>query len=425
MNFEASELASAGPARESSISLCGVGRAGARLVRQLAGSFSGTIWTVDTETEAKGSAPEGIGRVELGERTTRGLGCGGDAAYAQRIAEAEVARIQPRLGPGLLVLVAGIGGGVGAGISPVVARLAREAGAIVVAVVVEPYEFEGGLRQRNAEQCLITLQGACDAVIRVSNQAVARLTPELTAIQALMDLADRHVVGVIGGMLGLLHRSSLVPVGLAELERWARGRQAQGVAAFAEAEGAERIQRVWEDLLQHPFLQPSVRLTDAGGTLVHVVGGSDLRMDELEWLQKELSQWCPRAQILLGAGIDSDSSGTVRVFLLAVRDGVGLPLPPSAPGLETAGGRPAPAPIKTLLFEDTPPAGDSRIGGLDLNAESREARNRSAQAARKVQQQQFNFIPPWTGRFDSAEGTLHQGENLDEPTFVRRGVKLN
>lgn len=425
MNFQAPELLPAKSARDSSISLCGVGRAGARLVRQVADSFPGTAWTLDTESEVKGQASEEIGRVELGERTTRGLGCGGDAAYAQRIAEAEVARIQSRLGPGLLVLVAGIGGGVGAGISPVLARLAREAGAIVVAVVVEPYEFEGGLRQRNAEQCLIALQGACEAVIRVSNQAVARLTPELSAIQELMDLADRHVARVLGGLLGLLQGSSLVPVGLAELERWARGRQAQGVAAFAEAEGAERVQRVWDELTQHPFLQPAVRLTDAGGTLVHVVGGPDLRMDELEWLQNELRLRCPRAQILVGAGVDPELSGKVQVFLLAVRDGVGLPVATSAPGLESAGGRPAPAPIKTLLFEDAPLAGDSRMGGLDLTAESREARNRSANAARKAQQQQFNFVPPWTGRFDSAEGTLHQGENLDEPTFVRRGVKLN
>ncbi|MBN9689850.1 MAG: hypothetical protein J0M24_06400 [Verrucomicrobia bacterium] len=425
MNFQAPELAPARSAHDRSVSLCGVGRAGARLVRLVAGSFSGSAWTVDTESEAKSQATEDIGRVELGERTTRGLGCGGDAAYAQRIAEAEVARIQSRMGPGLLVLVAGIGGGVGAGISPVVARLAREAGAIVVAVVIEPYEFEGGLRQRNAEQCLITLQGACDAVIRVSNQAVARLNPELSAIQELMDLADRHVARVISGLLGLLQRSSLVPVGLAELERWARGRQAQGVAAFAEAEGAERIQRVWEDLIQHPFLQPSNRLTDAGGTLVHVMGGPDLRMDELEWVQRELRQRCPRAQVLVGAGVDPESTGKVQVFLLAVRDGVGLTAATNVPGLESAGGRPTPAPIKTLLFEDAPPAGDSRMVGLDLAAESREARNRSAQAARKAQQQQFNFVPPWTGRFDSAEGTLHQGENLDEPTFVRRGVKLN
>lgn len=425
MNFQTPNLAPSKSTRDSSLSLCGVGRAGARLVRKVAGSIAGSAWTVDTESEAKGQAIEGIGRVELGERTTRGLGCGGDAAYAQRIAEAEVARIQSRLGPGLLVLVAGIGGGVGAGISPVVARLAREAGAMVVAVVIEPYEFEGGLRQRNAEQCLITLQGTCDAVIRVSNQAVARLTPELSAIQELMELADRHVARVIGGLLGLLQRSSLMPVGLAELERWARGRQAQGVAAFAAAEGEERIQRVWEELIQHPFLQPSIRLTEAGGTLVHVVGGPDLRRDELEWLQNELRQRCPRAQILVGAGTDPELAGKIQVFLLAVRDGVGLPVPTNGPGLESSGGRPAPAPIKTLLFEDAPPAGDSRMGGLDLTAEGRDARNRSAQAARKAQQQQFNFVPPWTGRFDSAEGTLHQGENLDEPTFVRRGVKLN
>jgi len=407
------------------LTVCGVGRAGARILQQLAPTLPGCgLWALDSEVQATPPDPL-ISRLEIGARMTRGMGCGGDALYAQRAAEAELARIQERVRPGLFVLLAGIGGGVGAGMSPVLARLARQAGALVVAVVIEPFDFEGGLRHRNAEQCLVALQGTCDAVIRVPNQAVAGLSPETTAVQELMALADQHVVQVVEGLLRLLRGPSLIPVGLAELERWARGRQAEGVAAFAAAQGPERVQTLWTALEQHPFLQPASRLEEAGGVLLYVVGGPDLRLDELELLQQELRRCSPRAQILVGAGLDSSVGGRLIAFLLAVRDGVGLPPTTSERGMELAQQRPTP--VKSLMFEDANRSGDSRGTGLDLSSMVRDTgRQRvSLAGSRKAQQQQFNFVPPWTGRFDSAEGTLHEGENLDEPTFVRRGVKLN
>lgn len=425
MNPEPNASSSSPHSVSSGISVCGVGGAGARIVRLLTALPHGVeCWTLDTEREPPGLA--GVPRLEIGFRLTRGQGCGGDTTQAQQAAEAELARIKERLRPGLLILVTGTGGGVGAGMSPVVARCAREAGALVLALALEPFDFEGSLRRHNADQCLGALQGASDAVLRLPNQAITRLAPDTTAFGDLLSVANGHAVQVVEALVRLLCESTFSPLGFAELERWARGRQAEGVAAFAAAEGPDRIRELWTALEQHPFLQPAGRLEQAGGVLLHLQGGSDLRLDELESVHQSLQRHCPRAQILVGAGVDPTVTGRISAFLLVVKNGVGLP--------KGAADRQAPAeiyrpvPMNPLIFEDAPASGSIAAGrsGLDQPLKPLTSSRAVANASgRKPQQQQFNFVPPWTGHFDPAEGTIHGGENLDEPTFVRRGVKLN
>ncbi len=416
---------STSPARPVSdwIGVCGVGGAGARIVHHLTDLPHGVeCWTLDTDLQPPGR--NGIPRLEVGFRLTRGQGCGGDTSQAQKAAEAELARIKERIRPGLLILVAGVGGGVGAGMSPVIARCARETGALVLALALEPFEFEGRLRRHNADQCIGALQASSDALIRLPNQAVTRLIPETTPFVDLLPAANRYAVQVVEGLLRLLRGPTLAPIGFAEIERWARGRQAEGVAAFASAEGPERAHELWTALEQHPFLQPASRLEQAGGALLYVLGGSDLHLDELESVHQGLQRHCPKARILVGAGVDSAASGRISAFLLVVKDGVGL--------LNGAAERDVPpviyrsTPTKPLLFEDASESDPPARSGLDQPLKPPTS-NRSAAAAsgRKAQQQQFNFTSPWTGHFDTAEGTVHCGENLDEPTFVRRGIKLN
>lgn len=403
----------------------GLGGAGGRIVSGLVELAPGTArFRVDTEVLAPADGGE-EDRVILGRRQTRGLGCGADLQLAQKIAESEVALLKERIQARLVILVAGIGGGVGGGMSPVLARCAREAGSLVVGVLIEPFDFEGGLRRHNAEQCRIALQAGCDVVVRLSNQAVVGLAPETSEIRDLTSLADRLAVRVIDGLLRLLRGPALIPIGLAELERWARGRQSEGVVAFASARGEDRVRRLWADLEGHPYLAHAGRLAEAGGVLLHVTGGAGLTLTELNHLEAETRRVSPRAQVLVGATVDETLGDEISALVLAVRDGVGLPPVSTERSTEPAGQRVVVP--RTLVFEDAPRSGLS--GGTlpepgSLPRES--SRGRPAAAAkRKAQQQQFEFVPAWTGRFDRAEGTLHEGENLDEPTFVRRGVKLN
>ncbi len=421
MNTEFQPTANPAKPAAEDIVLCGIGGAGGRILGLIQAEPEAARRCVfDTETVSSGP---GVTHLALGGRLTRGLGCGGDTQHAQKIAEGEVGRIKDQVRSGLAVLIAGAGGGVGGGMSPVVARCAREAGALVVAVVIEPFDFEGGLRRHNADQCRTSLQSACDIVLRLSNQAIARIAPEVAGVRELQSLADAQAAGVVSSLVRLLRSPALVPVGFAELERWARGRQSEGVVASATASGGDRMRTLWSRLEQHPYLQSGGTLREAGAVLLHVTGGADLRLDELTELETELRQACPRAQALVGAAIDEHAGDSISGFLLAVRDGVAFPATAAVRNVEPIGTRSSP--VRALVFEDAPRA--SSMGTVpDLSAGAREStRSRGTGSRSKAQQQQFDFVPAWTGRFDRAESTLHEGENLDEPTFVRRGVKLN
>jgi len=308
---------------------------------------------------------------------------------------------------------------------PVLVRLAREAGAFVVAVVVEPFDFEGPLRRRNSEQCLGTLQGSADLVIRVSNQAMVRLHPESTLVHDLLRHADEHLNGVLEALVRMIQGPSLVPVGIADLERWTRGRLAHAVAAFSEASGDDRVGRLWAGLVEHPFLETPARFAEANGVLLHLTGGQDLRLEELEWLHHQIHRHCPRAQLVVGAGSETRGSGVIRAFLLSVHHSGGLH---AAPAAATSVTYPAVRSQSSdrLQFEDVPLATDSPGRSVTPIPGTRTpSRVRTPAAGSKEAQQQFNFIPAWTGRFDPAEGTYFRGENLDQPTFVRRDIGLN
>jgi cell division protein FtsZ len=409
----------------SSITICGVGGMGSRLVRRLDPVPGSRFWTLDTEMPAEGGFTPGPSAVVVGRTVTRGLGCGGDLPHAQRIAEEDAESIRGQVSSGLLVVLLGGGGGAGAGMGPVVVRLAREAGAFVVAVVVEPFDFEGPLRRRNAEQCLAALQGSADLVIRVSNQAMVRLHPDSTLVHDLMRHADGHLAAVLEALVRMIQGPSLVPVGVADLERWTRGRLAHAVAAFSEASGEDRVGRLWAGLVDHPFLETPSRFAEASGVLLHLTGGQDLRLEELEWLHHQIHRHCPRAQLVVGAGSEARGSGVIRAFLLSVHHSGGLhaapavatPVTYATPKVSSAG---------RLQFEDIPSATDSQGRNVTPVPGTRAStRVRTPVEGSKEAQQQFNFVPAWTGRFDPAEGTYFRGENLDQPTFVRRDIGLN
>ncbi|MBM3902197.1 MAG: hypothetical protein FJ379_08915 [Verrucomicrobia bacterium] len=408
-----------------SVTLCGVGGMGAHLLRRLDSSPGSRLWTLDTEVPAEGGYGQGPSPVVVGRAVTRGLGCGGDPAHAQRIAEEDAESIRAQLSSGLLVVLLGGGGGCGSGMGPVVVRLAREAGAFVVAVVVEPFDFEGPLRRRNSEQCLAALQGSADLVIRVSNQSMVRLHPESTLVHDLMRHADEHLVGVLEALVRMIQGPSLVPVGIADLERWTRGRLAHAVAAFSEASGEDRIGRLWSGLVDHPFLDASARFAESSGVLLHLTGGQDLRLEELEWLHHQIHRHCPRAQLVVGAGSEARGSGSMRAFLLSVHHSAGLQATPAAtPSITYAATKVSSA--GRLQFEDVPSSTESPGRSVTPVVGTRTGtRVRTPATKPSEAQTQFEFVPAWTGRFDPAEGTLFRGENLDVPTFVRRDIGLN
>lgn len=419
------------PAVAPVVRIIGVGGAGGRLAHALSPMDPQVpALAVDTDAWALRRL-DGIPTVTVGDSVLRGLGCGGDALQATTVAEHDQARLKSLVsGSGLLVLMVGLGGGAGSGIVPVLARLARDCGWVVVVIGTVPFEFEGPLRRANANQGLTALRSAADLVIPISLQGLMRSAAESARAEELLRWANDFVVGVARELLRMLSGAPLIPLGIADLARVFRGRQTEGGAAAVEASGELRSSEVWDLLCAHPLLRSPNALTEAGVVVLQVAGGPDLKIEELEWLEKRVQDAAPRAQVLLGAVTQPALAGRLTALLVLAPD-AGIQALASASGAaaDTAAERsPASRAARTeaLMFEDLVPAslGAEGRGGGGLSGRGGAGGGKTRAGARNFQQQ-FDFAPRWRGRFEGVEGTLRGGENLDEPTFARRGVKLN
>lgn len=433
--FESISLAGAASAPGTEFLVVGTGHAGGAIVERLtaAGLAGARFLVADTDLLALNQ----LGVAEktlLGAKIARGEGCGNDLARGVQSAEAEAARLKDLFqGVRLVCVIAGVGGGVGGGSAPVIARLARETGALVLAVAVLPFQYEGPLRHANAAQGLQSLRAAADAVICVPNQGVAKMLDEKTRVTEVFAAANDLVAQSVASLWRLLHRPSLNALGFADLERLLRGRHAESVCATVEAHGPNRVREALEKLQAHPFLQAGCMLAEADAALLAVAGGTDLRFDELQEVQNQLERLCDHAQVITGSAVDPALDGRLVITVLATRGGAAA----SAETPRAAAAR-SPAAAETPMQFEAPVADDpvpSRFGSKfippppELNdTQKHELMNRQLKKPlrrKKTTQTLFNFEVVSVSRFAQTEPVRRNGENLDEPTYARRGIALN
>ncbi len=432
------------PAPRTGFLVVGVGRAGGAIAELLAaaGLDGARFAAVDTDSTALGRLQR-TENTAIGARLTRGEGCGNDLARGAQSAEQDIARLRKVVeGVRLVCIVAGIGGGIGGGAAAVVARVAREAGSLVLGIAVLPFRYEGPLRHSNASEGLQALRAASDAVICVPNQGVAAMLDERTLVTEVFDAANVMVAQSVESLWRLLHRPSMNPLGFADLERLLRGRHAESVFAAVETRGPARAREAVEKLRTHPFLQAEQMLVDADAALLAIAGGNDLRFDELQEVQDQFQRLCEHAQVVTGSAVDPALEGRIVVTVIATRGGASpLAAPQTAMPAQTkthpANEASAPSDEPPMRFESI--AGDdlptNRSGSKfippapDLtDSQKRDLVHRQIKnkhQRKKTTQTLFNFEVVSVSRFAQTEPVKRNGENLDEPTYARRGVALN
>lgn len=413
--------------------LCvGVGRAGHNLTQALAGRALAGIRLKSLGTaEFPASAP-GVDLVPFGHDITRGFGCGGDLAHGRQAAEKDLGLIREAVrGAKVVVLLAGLGGGTGGGAGPLVARAASEAGALVIALVTTPFSFEAPLRHGNAKAALQSLRAAADVVLCLSNTAASRMLDEKTRLPEVMANSNAIIGEALSGIWRMMNCPGLVPIGVGTMERMLRGLHGESSFATVEGRGDNRAREAFELLQRHAFLQGDCSPGEAEVVLVNIATAGDLRLDELEWLQRQFQGWCERARLVVGATDDPMLNGRLSLTTVAARTGI-APVVSSVPALVAA--EPAPR------YEASAPGAPVILDGLDLDTGAplratglfqsagevpRKGAPAKAAGKRKAEQQNFNFDFVSKGRFEHTESTFHDGQNLDEPTFLRRGITLN
>ncbi len=247
----------------------------------------------------------------IGKSLTRGLGAGGSPETARKAAEIDREELQRLLaGKNFVFLTAGMGGGTGSGASPIVAEVAKEEGAIVVAMVSFPFEAER-MRRRKAAESIEELRNVTDTVIVLENDKLLKYAGNLPVNDAFKTM-DMLIASTILGIAETITKPSLVNLDFADLKAvMAEGGVA--VMLIGETTKAEnKPEALVSDALSHPLLEADYR--GAKGALIHITGGSDLTMKETNDIVELLTYDLNRdANVIWGARINDDYSGKARV----------------------------------------------------------------------------------------------------------------
>jgi cell division protein FtsZ len=303
------------------IACLGVGGAGCNCINRLATSGIRSARTVAINTDGKHLNMIKAGKkILIGRTITRGLGAGGDIELAKKCAEVDRDMLKKEIGENELVfLTAGMGGGTGGGAAPIVAELAKDMGAIVVAIVTYPFALER-VRLKKAQASLQALVSKCDTVVVIDNNRLASYVPNLP-INKAFELADSITTRAVTGISDTITFPSLMNVDFADVRAVMQG-GGLSLISLGEGTGHNKVDDVVKDTLAHPLLD--VNYEGAKGCLLHLEGGPDLTLgDAIRTGEKMTESFDSVANVKIGARINP--SCTEKIRATAIITGVKSP----------------------------------------------------------------------------------------------------
>jgi cell division protein FtsZ len=412
------------------IKIIGVGGAGVSLLDTLnSEEFTGASFVAVNTDAPSLAASSAMVKIHLETKLLRGLGTGGDAERGQTIAEEQFSTLKTACaGADVILIISGLGGGAGSGISPVLARAAKETGALVLAFVTLPFPCEGNRRQQQAQQSLEQLKSVADGVICLPNQKAFKLIDENTSVLDTFRITGGLLVEGVRGVWQLLTRPGLIQIHFDDLCALVRNRHSESSFAFVEASGAGRSREIVEKLLAHPLLDEGRALMESDVVLVSLMGGKDLTMAEVNRVMEQIGRHCEHAQIIMGAAVDMRMKDRLSVTVIAAKHNAAAATGSPAASVPAASGDEG----GQMTSRGATARSGARCGtpAPTFNLEQREQllakhAGRPRKGNSKMRQEQLPLAIISKGRFDKSEPTVHKGEDLDIPTFVRRGVALN
>ena len=301
----------------ANIKVIGVGGGGVNAVdRMIQDGLAGVEFiAVNTDGQSLVKS-EAETKLDIGREVSKGLGAGADPSVGKRAAEENVEVIQSALeGADMVFVTAGEGGGTGTGAAPVVAKVARDLGALTVGVVTRPFEFEGAQRANNASMGIAELRQAVDTLIVIPNDRLLEIAEEdLTIIEAY-HLADEVLRSGVKGISDLITIPGLVNLDFADVKAIMKD-AGTALMGIGSASGEDRAVRATESAISSPLLEASI--DGAHGVLISFLAGADFGMKELASASKMVKEAVdPNANIIVGQIIDESLGDEVRVTVIA------------------------------------------------------------------------------------------------------------
>jgi cell division protein FtsZ len=443
------------------VKVVGVGGAGSNILDRvmLDGIEAADLVAINTDVQSL-TASVAAHKVQLGRNLTRGLGSGGDPELGYAAAEEATDEIRSVLQGGTVIfLCTGLGGGTGSGAAPLVAQIAKEEKALVLAFAAVPFSFEGRRRCAQAEESLTRLRAVCDAVVCFENDRMAEITLPRMGIHEAFAAADLTVSQSIRSVAGIMQRPGLLHIGFDDVCTVLRNGDARALFGYGEAEGENRAHDALAKALKNPLMNRGALLEDAFDAIVHICGGANVTLGEVQIIMEELNRHInDQTQLFMGIGIETRMGNRLSVSILSSL-GHGAEKPVAVRRQRTIHPvEPAPQPDvkpepwKPAVVPESPPKAASeeqpvsteRAPERDADelmlprTESEPHKPAHARSAAKAEskapstapkkveakQETLQFEPISRGRFEKSEPTIIDGQDLDVPTFLRKNVRI-
>ena len=324
----------------ATIKVVGVGGGGCNAInRMIAEKIRGVqFMAVNTDAQAL-LASNAEQRMRIGERLTKGLGAGGDPERGFKAAEESREELSMLFqGADMVFVTAGMGGGTGTGAAPVIAELAREAGALTIAIVTKPFSFEGFRRRQVADEGVRRLQEKVDTVIVIPNDRLLTVADKRVTVEVAFRLADDILRQGIQGISELITVPGLINLDFADV-RAIMNEAGPALMAIGRGSGDTRAVDAAQHAISSPLLDISI--DGAMGVLFNVTGGADLTLHEVFDASEVIAKAAhPEANIIYGMVIDPKMEEEVKITVIATGYGQASQQPIMVP-LDDRLGRPA------------------------------------------------------------------------------------
>ena len=346
-----------------------------------------TVAAINTDARALDATAIGL-KVAIGRTVAKGMGTGGDAELGRLAANEDLDALRALVsGHDLLLLVAGLGGGTATGAAPVLARIAREEGLLVLAYVTLPFAFEGARRQEQAQEGLADLKQSADAVVCLPNQRLHALLPDAFAF------VDRMMSAGIRGLWTLLARDNMLNLDFSDLQSLVENSGNECCFGYGEGQGTGKAEQALRGLLEGPMLEKGRVIANSGAMILNVAGGPDLALAELETIHRRFQEAArPGARISMGAAVLDGWTGRLALTVLAAEHWI-----------------PPPKPDALVMEAGPEAAADEPAGRRRKNVQQSELQLGGASDR---------------GRFRDVAPTIVEGADLDVPVFIRRGIRI-
>lgn len=315
MNYEVLQHKEISP---TVIKVIGAGGGGSNAVNRMmaAGLKNVDFLVANTDLQALNYSNAPL-KLAIGSKLTGGLGAGGKPEVGEKAAMEDSETIANAIrGADMVFITAGMGGGTGTGAVPVIAKVAREQGALTVGVVTKPFDFEGKVKQRLAEEGIAKLRNSVDTLIVIPNQHLLKLVNRSTPIKQAFIMADDVLRQAVQGISDLITHPGIINIDFADVKTTMEG-QGDAIMGIGTGEGDNRAVDAATDAINNPLLEDS-HIEGANHILINVTGNEDLTLLEVEEIVKIVTANAdPNALIIYGTATDNTMGDKLSVTVIA------------------------------------------------------------------------------------------------------------